>query len=384
MTTGTNNPDPPPAAETETVLLDLRPAVRSVILASLPSFIIVLVMLGLIRWYAQALNGWMMPAAIACVTIALLAWFGEVLVWLSRRYKLTSRRIRTSSGVLTRRSLEIPLANLQSASVHRGLLQRLVGIGDIGISSAAGDRVVWLNIAAPDTRLATIRHAADRAGREPIAIAQPLAVTLPPASKNNKLFILGLTGGIGAGKSAVATILADTGAEVIDSDIHGKAALERADVRETLRAWWGSEIFDTEGRIDRRKIASIVFADPVQRERLESLTHPIIKQARAQQLAHARATGKSLAVVDAPLLLEANLATECDAVLFVDAPRDLRLARVWQSRGWDEHELARREAAQWPIERKRSASTVVVTNDSDLDSLRHQVQAVLHRILPRT
>lgn len=357
-------PDHDPAERT---LLELRPAVRSVLAASVPSFVVLAVVLGAIRRSDEALEGWKLNLAVLCVFLALAAWAVEVLVWFSRRYHLTDRRMSMVRGVLTRQYRDIPLATVQSSAVERGVVQRALGLGSVSVSSASGDQVVWTNVRRPHDVLAKIREACDRAAGFTGAV--------PP-----KPFVLGLTGGIGAGKSAVAGILAELGGEVIDSDAHGRAALERQDVREALRSWWGGGIFDAEGRVDRRKVAAIVFEDPGQRDRLERLTHPLIKEARARQLARAQEAGKSLAVIDAPLLLEAGLGSECDAILFVDAPRDLRLARVWRSRGWDEAELNRREAAQWSVERKRAAASAVVVNDGDLPALRTQVQAALARL----
>jgi dephospho-CoA kinase len=86
-------------------------------------------------------------------------------------------------------------------------------------------------------------------------------------------------------------------------------------------------------------------------------------------------------VVDAPLLFEAGIDRECDAVVFVDCPREERLARVKSTRGWDEDDLTRREAAQWPLERKRAACGHVIHNSRDRDDVERQVRAVLASIM---
>jgi dephospho-CoA kinase len=89
-------------------------------------------------------------------------------------------------------------------------------------------------------------------------------------------------------------------------------------------------------------------------------------------------------VWDTPLLFEAGLNAECDAVVFVDAPLDRRLARVRAARGWDEAELLRREKSQWPLDKKKRISDYVVTNTADADDTRGQVRQVLSRILARS
>ena len=192
--------------------------------------------------------------------------------------------------------------------------------------------------------------------------------------------VIGLAGGIGAGKSAVALALQRLGCVVSDSDARAKALLDRPDIRARLVQWWGPRVTDPMGRIDRRAVASIIFPDPAERARLEGLIHPILKLEREVEAERAKRDGAAAFVVDAPLLFEAGLHEACDAVIFVDAPLAHRLERVRASRGWDEHELARREVAQWPIERKRAACGYVVTNAGDLESLAAEVARALAAI----
>lgn len=174
--------------------------------------------------------------------------------------------------------------------------------------------------------------------------------------------IIGLAGGIGSGKSAVAASFARQGCAVIDSDAEAKEALQRPDVRDTMVSWWGPAILTPAGTVDRAAIARVVFADPLQRGRLEGLIHPLIRRTRESAQAEARLAGTPAIVYDAPLLFEVGLDALCDAVVFVECPRDERLRRVSVSRGWTESDLSRREAAQWPLDRKRIASTFTVNN----------------------
>jgi dephospho-CoA kinase len=179
--------------------------------------------------------------------------------------------------------------------------------------------------------------------------------------------VIGLAGAIGAGKSAVAGILADAGCVVADADAATRAILASREAAETLGAWWGPGILAGDGTVDRGAVARIVFADPAERKRLEGF---VPAPAEAPAL-----------VVDAPLLFEAGLDGGCDHIVFVDCPRAIRLDRVAKHRGWSDEELARREAAQWPLDRKRLRADSVVVNDADAASLRTKVLDLLKRIL---
>ncbi len=195
--------------------------------------------------------------------------------------------------------------------------------------------------------------------------------------------LIGLTGGIGAGKSTVAKILAGLGCVVADSDALSREALRDPEIRRRLVEWWGEGVLDGSGGIDRAAVARIIFRRPEERARLESLIHPWIEARRAAMFAQAP-PGTVALVIDAPLLLEAGLDARCDAVVFVEAPRDLRLARLRAARGWDERELALREESQRPLDEKRARSDHVIRNDGDLDALAAEVRRTLRSILAAT
>ena len=216
---------------------------------------------------------------------------------------------------------------------------------------------------------------------------------MPPApthAPRSPLPIIGIVGGIGAGKSQVARMLEEEGCVVSYSDQLAADALRDPAVQSTLRSWWGDSIFTVpagtppgtqpQPQPDRSRIAAIVFADPAQRARLEGLIHPWIARARQRQFAEAP-PGTLALVIDAPLLIEAGLHTQCTAVVFVDAPLDVRQARVQATRGWGPIELSRREAAQMPLDQKRTFAHHVLRNDGGSDALRAQVRQVLGAVL---
>lgn len=136
-----------------------------------------------------------------------------------------------------------------------------------------------------------------------------------------------------------------------------------------------------DGRIDRKKVGSIIFADQSQRERLERLVHPLVRANRTEMIARTDPRTTPAVVVDAPLLYEVGLDKECDTVVFVDAPREQRLARAKETRGWDEAELAKREKAQIPVEVKRGKADHLIVNDASLEELRSRAGAVFSKIL---
>ncbi len=196
--------------------------------------------------------------------------------------------------------------------------------------------------------------------------------------------VIGLTGSIGAGKTEVARMLAELGCFVVYSDDLAREALRDPRIKDQILDEWGTAVVDhTSGEIDRSTLAKIIFGNPAQRRTLESITHPWIESRRRKLFASAPAETRAF-VIDAPLLIEAGVDEQCDAVIFVDADRAIRLARLAGSRGWDEPELARRESSQLPLDQKRKRADDVIINNGDLASLRDQVQNVFRRILNRS
>jgi len=191
---------------------------------------------------------------------------------------------------------------------------------------------------------------------------------------------IGLAGGIGAGKTSVANMLAELGCVVSDSDAAARQALLDPLIKKRISEWWGKDVLDESGEIDRAKIASIIFAETSKRRRLERLTHPWIEARRKELFASAPQSTTAL-VIDAPLLFEAKLDRACDAVIYVDADETTRLARVTASRGWTPEQLAQREGSQLPLDEKRRRADYVVENQGDLGELKARVRRVLDQIV---
>ncbi len=192
--------------------------------------------------------------------------------------------------------------------------------------------------------------------------------------------VIGVVGGIGSGKSEVAGALGRLGFRVTDSDAQTRAILRRPEVRSELVGWWGEKILGSDGEVDRAAVARIVFQKDGARRRLEGLVHPLIHAERRALIEQAEREGAPGVVIDAPLLFEAGVDRECDAVIFVEAPWETRAERVRRTRGWSEDELRRREEAQMPLAEKKRRSRFVINNTGPIADVESQVRSILERL----
>lgn len=194
--------------------------------------------------------------------------------------------------------------------------------------------------------------------------------------------IIGLAGGIGSGKTFVASLFAAEGCLVLSADEAVIAAYADPRVQQTLRQWWGDTAIDANGTINRRWIADQVFSDDTQRRRLENLLHPLVEAARTEKMNQFAKDNSILAFIwDVPLLFEAGQNRQCDFVVFVDSPLPQRQIRVHAARGWTETDLIRRENVQMPLDKKREMSDYIIVNAADAAETRRQVRDVLSQIL---
>jgi dephospho-CoA kinase len=189
--------------------------------------------------------------------------------------------------------------------------------------------------------------------------------------------IIGVTGGVASGKSLVTRQLAAFGAGVLDADRAGHEALRLPHVEAAARRRWGDAIFGPDGRIDRAKLARIVFdREPeagLERKYLEQLSHPEIGRLLRQQAKAFEADGVETVVLDAALLFEAGWNEMCEKTIFVDSPRETRLARAL-ARGWTEEDFAAREGAQDSLDRKRPRADVIIDNSGSADRTQAQIE----------
>jgi dephospho-CoA kinase len=196
--------------------------------------------------------------------------------------------------------------------------------------------------------------------------------------------IVGVVGGIASGKTMVATELERLGAVVLNADRAGHAVLDEQAVRQALIERWGRGVLTPDGTVDRQAVARIVFAaspaGPKELEFLEALTHPRIRILLERQISQLAKRGTPVAVLDAPVMLKAKWDQFCDQIVFVAAPREVRVARGL-ARGWSEAEFDRREAAQMPLDVKRARAERVVDNSGSATAMRRQVEQLWRELV---
>jgi dephospho-CoA kinase len=194
------------------------------------------------------------------------------------------------------------------------------------------------------------------------------------------MLLVGLTGGIGAGKSTVASLLADRGAVVIDADDLARQAVASGSPGfVAVVAAFGPEAVASNGELDRAWLAEKVFADPEARRRLEAITHPEVARLFLEAT-RAFADTDAIVVYAVPLLVENGLQGMFGVVATVEAPEDERVARLVRDRGMREAAARGRIAAQATEDERRSIADVVITNDADRHGLETQVDE-LWRVL---
>ena len=196
--------------------------------------------------------------------------------------------------------------------------------------------------------------------------------------------IIGLVGGIGSGKSLVAGMLADCGCGVIDADSLAHQCLDTPDCIKKIQEWWGDSVIASHGVPRSKKIAEIVFADPVELKRLEDLLYPLIGARQQIMIADFDADNSITGIVlDAPKLYEAGADRLCDAVIFVKADREVRVSRVVEIRGWTDFQLDQRENMQDSLAMKEEKADHVIENNSGTDILRSQLNRVFSSIVSK-
>ena len=190
--------------------------------------------------------------------------------------------------------------------------------------------------------------------------------------------VLGVLGGIGSGKSAAASALARHGGRVVAGDPAGHAALLDPAIHQRIAQRW-PEAIDQTGNVDRKTLGRIVFADAAQLRELESFVFPWIKERLQREIVAAKADPVvRYVILDAAVMLEADWAGVCDKLIFMDAPRELRVARV-AARGWTAEDLDRRERSQIALDEKRRRADAVLRNVGDLVALQCHADELLAR-----
>jgi dephospho-CoA kinase len=193
---------------------------------------------------------------------------------------------------------------------------------------------------------------------------------------------VGLTGGIGSGKSTVSAMLAELGAVVIDADRLAREVVAKGTpgLARVVEAF-GPEVLTAEGDMDRAKVGEIVFTDEARRKVLEGIVHPLVFERYAELEASAPTDG--VVVHDIPLLAESGRADTFDAVIVVDVPTETQVERLARDRGMSREDAEARIAAQATREQRLAVATYVIDNSGTLDDLRARVEDVYRELDPK-
>lgn len=194
--------------------------------------------------------------------------------------------------------------------------------------------------------------------------------------------MIGLTGGIASGKSTVAALLRELGAEVIDADQLAREIVEPgcAALAEIVEAF-GPAMLGPDGRLDRQRLGALVFADADKRARLNQITHPRIRAESMRRAGEAAERGCQVVVYEAALLVENGLHRQLDGLIVVAAALETQLARMRNRDGLAEPEARKRLAAQLPLEEKVRSADYVIDTNGPIEALRPQVERAWRDIL---
>ncbi|MEX2101147.1 MAG: dephospho-CoA kinase [Actinomycetota bacterium] len=188
------------------------------------------------------------------------------------------------------------------------------------------------------------------------------------------MLLVGLTGGIGSGKSTVARMLVERGAVVLDADAFSREALAPGTPGfDQVLERFGEGLRTADGSLDRVGLAAQVFSDPVRLRELESIVHPVVREAIASGAA-AHRDSDAIVVIDSPLLIEMEQHDDVDLLVVVTAPDQIQVRRMVESRGFAEEDVRRRLAVQLPLEDKAEQADVVLDNGGTLHELERQVE----------
>ncbi len=195
------------------------------------------------------------------------------------------------------------------------------------------------------------------------------------------MLVVGLTGGICSGKSTVAAMFARLGAAVIDADRVAHELQEPGQpLYEAIVSAFGREVVGEDGRIDRRKLGAMVFADPKARVRLEDILHPAIVEECERRIQEAGTSGAAVCLLDAALLIESGRQARFDMVILVEASEAVQIDRLMARMGLSRDEALQRIRLQMPREEKRRHASLVIENGGPLEETERQVKAAWERL----
>ena len=200
-------------------------------------------------------------------------------------------------------------------------------------------------------------------------------------TSDSSIPVIGVVGGVGSGKSTVASQFAALGCAVIDGDAIGHELLRKEDVRQEIHHRWGDAVFTDTGEVNRRALAKVVFTDETQLSALNQILHPRIRSRIVEEIKSFQGEDFPAIVLDAAVLFEAGWDDLCSKTIFVDTPLKERLLRLRRTRGWDQQVAQDRESSQISLDKKAARCCYIVNNRSNVSHLHEQVRRFLHQII---
>lgn len=191
--------------------------------------------------------------------------------------------------------------------------------------------------------------------------------------------ILGLTGGIGTGKSTVAKMLREKNIPVVDTDSISKEIIEYPEIIEKIKAEISSKIFNNENKLDRKKLSEIVFENKDKLKKLNEIMHPVILKKMWEEVEKLKKDYKVI-VVDIPLLFEINMENEVDKVLLIYSSKEIQIERIMNRDGRSREEAIKIINSQMPLYKKREKSDYIIQNNDSLEKLKKNLDKVVQKL----
>ena len=201
----------------------------------------------------------------------------------------------------------------------------------------------------------------------------------------NKPYVVGITGGIGCGKTAATDYLAGQGALVIDADVESRAlTAENGEALPKIREAFGDDVFNEDGTLDRHALSEIVFASEEQRRVLEGILHPMVQHSMIQQIRQAGEDGVPFLFLSVPLLFETGMDALCDETWCLTLSEEDQIERVMERDGLSRSEVIARIRSQMPMEEKASRANVVIRSNRPIEATHAELNTLLRELRRRS
>lgn len=210
-----------------------------------------------------------------------------------------------------------------------------------------------------------------------------MKVGMKQNSDRKRQVIIGITGGIGSGKSTVTEYISQKGFPIVDADKISKKLMDEEDTACQVIDAFGNGILDANGNVDRRKLREMVFCDKVLLQRLNSIFHPKIREGIENEIARLKKEGKDIIFLDAPLLIENKIDRMVDEVWIVSCSKETQIERVVKRDGSNRNEVDNIMKRQMPLEKKMKHADLVFQNEDSIKDLREKIEEALQDLANR-